>query len=365
MAEQTTKKQPVIIPDFLSVRELAEIIDTSPIDVMKKLIANGIMASINQQIDYDTASLILEEMGYEAQSETALAAKEERQKAAESQAWRQVYSEESPEDLKPRAPIVTILGHVDHGKTTLLDTIRKAHIVDTEAGGITQHIGAYRAYHNDQQVTFLDTPGHEAFTAMRARGALGADVGILVVAADDGVMPTTREALNHARAANIPLVVAITKVDKGNANPDLVKQGLAELQLVPDEWGGDTLFVPVDSLKGEGIEELLEAVLLVADDSEIVANPDAKPSGVVIESEMEKSRGAMVTLMVLNGTLERGDTVLVGQTYGRIKAMFDESGEQVQSAGPSTPVKVMGINDLPRPASSSSGQRARRKPAAP
>ncbi len=348
MAEQTTKKQPVVIPDFLSVRELAEIIDTSPIDVMKKLIANGIMASINQQIDYDTASLILEEMGYEAQSESALAAKEERQKAAESQAWRQVYSQEDPADLQARAPIVTILGHVDHGKTTLLDTIRKAHVVDTEAGGITQHIGAYRAYHNDQQVTFLDTPGHEAFTAMRARGALGADVGILVVAADDGVMPTTREALNHARAANIPLVVAITKVDKGNANPDLVKQGLAELQLVPDEWGGETLFVPVDSLKGEGIEELLEAVLLVADDAEIVANPDAKPSGVVIEAEMEKSRGAMVTLMVLNGTLERGDTVLVGQTYGRIKAMFDEYGEQVQSAGPSTPVKVMGINDLPQ-----------------
>ena len=349
MAEQTqtTEKQPVIIPDFLTVRELAEIIEANPIDVMKKLIANGIMASINQQIDFDTASLILEEMGYQAQSETVLAAQEERKKASESQAWRKVYTEEKSENLKPRPPIVTILGHVDHGKTTLLDTIRKAHVVDTEAGGITQHIGAYRAYHNGQQVTFLDTPGHEAFTAMRARGALGADVAILVVAADDGVMPTTREALNHARAANIPLVVAITKVDKGNANLDLVKQGLAELQVVPDEWGGDTLFIPVDSLKGEGIEELLEAVLLVSDDSEIVANPDAKPSGIVIESEMEKSRGAMVTLMVLNGTLNRGDTVLVGETYGRIKAMFDESGEQVQSAGPSTPVKVMGINDLP------------------
>jgi len=348
MTEQTkAEKQPVLIPDFMTVRELAEIIEASPIDVMKKLIANGVMASINQQIDYDTASLILEEMGYQAQSETAAAAQEERQKASESQAWRKVYAEEKTEDLEPRAPIVTILGHVDHGKTTLLDTIRQAHVVDGEAGGITQHIGAYRAKHNDQQVTFLDTPGHEAFTAMRARGALGADVAILVVAADDGVMPTTREALNHARAANIPLVVAITKVDKSNANPELVKQGLAELQVVPDEWGGETLFIPVNALAGEGIEELLEAVLLVSEDGEIVANPGAKPSGIVVEAEMEKSRGAMVTLMVLNGTLKRGDTVLIGETYGRIKAMFDESGKQVKTALPSTPVKVMGINDMP------------------
>ncbi|MEL6150502.1 MAG: translation initiation factor IF-2, partial [Chloroflexota bacterium] len=200
-----------------------------------------------------------------------------------------------------------------------------------------------------QQVTFMDTPGHEAFTAMRARGAQGADIAILVVAADDGVMPTTREALNHAKAAAIPMVVAITKTDKSNSNPEIVKQGLAELEIVPDEWGGDTMFIPVAALQGEGIDELLEALLLVSEDRDIVANKKAKPSGIVIESEMEKSRGAMVTLMVLNGTLKRGDTVLVGSTYGRIKAMFDESGKQVKEAGPSTPVKVMGINDLPDP----------------
>ncbi|MEL7233679.1 MAG: translation initiation factor IF-2, partial [Chloroflexota bacterium] len=343
------EKQAILVPDYLTVRELAELIEASPIDVMKKLIANGIMASINQQIDYDTASLIIEEMGFEAQSATEVAAREERQKAAESQTWRQVYAQEKKENLNRRPPIVTILGHVDHGKTTLLDTIRKANVVDGEAGGITQHIGAYRAFHEGQQVTFMDTPGHEAFTAMRARGAQGADIAILVVAADDGVMPTTREALNHAKAAAIPMVVAITKTDKSNSNPEIVKQGLAELEIVPDEWGGDTMFIPVAALQGEGIDELLEALLLVSEDRDIVANKKAKPSGIVIESEMEKSRGAMVTLMVLNGTLKRGDTVLVGSTYGRIKAMFDESGKQVKEAGPSTPVKVMGINDLPDP----------------
>ncbi len=342
-------KEAILVPDYLSVRELADLIEASPIDVMKKLISNGIMASINQQIDFDTASIIIEEMGFEARSASEAVAQEERQKAAESQTWRKVYAAEKSENLQRRPPIVTILGHVDHGKTTLLDTIRRANVAGGEAGGITQHIGAYRAYHDGQQVTFLDTPGHEAFTAMRARGAQGADLAVLVVAADDGVMPTTREALNHAKAAAIPMVVAITKVDKSNANPELVKQGLAELEIVPDEWGGETMFIPVAALQGDGIEELLEALILVAEDSEIVANPNAKPSGIVIESEMEKSRGAMVTLMVLNGTLKRGDTVLVGKTYGRIKAMFDEAGKQVKEAGPSTPVKVMGINDLPEP----------------
>ncbi len=349
MVEQ---QQVILVPDYLTVRELAELLEASPIDVMKVLIANGIMASINQQIDFDTASIIIEEMGFEAQSASEAEAQEEREKAAESQTWRKVYAQEKSENLKRRPPIVTILGHVDHGKTTLLDTIRRANVADGEAGGITQHIGAYRAYHEGKQVTFLDTPGHEAFTAMRARGAQGADVAILVVAADDGVMPTTREALNHARAAAIPMVVAITKVDKNNSNPEIVKQGLAELEIVPDEWGGDTMFVPVAALQGEGIEELLESILLITEDLNIVANPQAKASGIVIESEMEKSRGAMVTLMVLNGTLKRGDTVIVGSTYGRIKAMFDEKGEQVKEAGPSTPVKVMGINDLPEPGDS-------------
>jgi translation initiation factor IF-2 len=345
------ERQIVLVPDYLTVRELAELIQASPIEVMKKLIANGIMAKINQQIDYETAAIVIEELGFEAQSESAIAKEEEQKRRAESstQEWRKVYKEETPEDLKRRSPIITILGHVDHGKTTLLDTIRSANVAEGEAGGITQHIGAYQVEHNNQTLTFLDTPGHEAFTAMRARGANGADIAILVVAADDGVMPTTKEALSHARAANVPIVVAITKVDKNNANADLVKQQLAELELIPDEWDGDTLMVPVAALTGQGIDDLLEALLLVADDHIIVANPDADPTGVVIESQVEKSRGTVATLLVLNGTLNRGDTVIAGQSYGRIKAMFDAKGNQIKSAGPSVPVSILGLNDPPQP----------------
>jgi translation initiation factor IF-2 len=346
-----TQKQAILVPDYLSVRELAELIETSPIDVMKRLIANGIMATINQQIDFETAALVIEEMGYEAQSQSAVAAEEAEQKRAEelTRKWEQVYKGEKADDLKQRAPIVTILGHVDHGKTTLLDTIRKANVADGEAGGITQHIGAYRASHDGRTITFLDTPGHEAFTAMRARGAQGADIAILVVAADDGVMPTTKEALNHARAANVPIVVAITKVDKNNASPELVMQQLAEQGVVSDAWDGDTMMVPVAALKGEGIDDLLEAVLLVADDNDFVANPKGTPRGIVIESEVDKSRGTMATLLVLNGTLKRGDTVIAGTSYGRIKAMYDEYGKQLKEAGPATPVSVLGLNEPPQP----------------
>jgi translation initiation factor IF-2 len=345
------EQQVVLVPDYLTVRELAELIDASPIEVMKKLIANGIMAKINQQIDYDTAAIVIEEMGFEAQSASAVAVEEERQRRAETstQEWRKMYAAEKPEDLKLRPPSVTILGHVDHGKTTLLDTIRKTRVAAGEAGGITQHIGAYRVTHNGRQITFLDTPGHEAFTAMRARGAQGADIAILVVAADDGVMPTTREALNHARAANVPIVVAITKIDKRNASPEKVKQELAELDLIPDDWDGDTLMVPVDSLQGVGVDDLLEALLLVADDNVIIANPDATPVGVVVEAEVDPSRGTVATLLVLNGTLKRGDSIIAGDTYGRVKAMFDESGQQVQEAEPSTPVSVLGLSEPPQP----------------
>jgi translation initiation factor IF-2 len=343
------ERQIVLLPDFVTVRELAEQIGASPIEVMKRLIANGIMASINQQIDYDTAAIVVEEMGFEAQSASAVAVQEEKQKAAEAQTWRQKYTVEKPENLRQRPPIVTILGHVDHGKTTLLDTIRKAHVAEGEAGGITQHIGAYRVVHNGRQITFLDTPGHEAFTAMRARGAQGADIAVLVVAADDGVMPTTREALNHARAANVPIVVAITKVDKRNANPETVKQELSELGLTPDEWDGDTLVVPVAALNGTGIEDLLEAILLVADDNEIVANPDSDPSGIVLEAEINPSRGTLATLLVLNGTLHRGDVVVAGEAYGRIKAMYDEKGKNLEEAGPSVPVRILGLSEAPQP----------------
>ncbi len=342
------EKQVILVPDYLTVRELAELISASPIEVMKRLIANGIMASINQQVDYDTAAIVIEELGFEAQSASAAAAKAEREKRAQTaQTWRRIYTEEKPDTLIKRPPIVTILGHVDHGKTTLLDTIRRTKVAEGEAGGITQRIGAYRVKHNDRAITFIDTPGHEAFTAMRARGANATDIAILVVAADDGVMPTTREALTHARAANVPIVVAITKVDKRNANVERVKQELAELGLTPYDWDGETFVVPVAAVQKEGIEDLLEAILLVTDDSDIVANPKANPAGVVLEAEVDRSKGVMTTLLVLNGTLELGTEVVVGNTYGRVKAMYDENGKPLRSAPPSTPVAVLGLHDLP------------------
>jgi translation initiation factor IF-2 len=346
------EKQVILVPDYLTVREVAELIDASPIEVMKRLIANGIMASINQQIDYDTAAIVIEEMGFEAQSASAVAADEAQAQKTTTQTWRKVYADEKPENLKRRPPVVTILGHVDHGKTTLLDTIRKAHVAEGEAGGITQHIGAYRVERDGRQITFLDTPGHEAFTAMRARGAQGADIAILVVAADDGMMPQTYEALNHARAASVPIVVALTKIDKRNANPESVKKELSEAGLVPDEWDGDTLVVPVSAVQGTGIEDLLEAILLVADEAEIVANPDADPSGVVLEARVDPSRGTIATLLVQNGTLRRGDVVIAGNAYGRLKAMFDENGKPMVAAGPSDPVSVLGLSEPPQPGES-------------
>jgi len=341
----------ILVPDFLTVRELAELIDSSPIDVMKRLITNGIMASINQQIDFDTAAIVIEEMGFTAQSESAVAAAEEEEKRAEEreEKWSVMYLGETPDTLIERPPIITILGHVDHGKTTLLDTIRKTAVAEGEAGGITQHIGAYQAQHDGRILTFLDTPGHEAFTAMRARGAQGADIAILVVAADDGVMPTTREALDHARAANVPLVVAITKIDRDNANADMVKQQLAELDLIPDDWDGSTMMVPVDSLNGVGIEDLLEALVLVADDNSIVGNPQGTLRGTVIEAEVDRSRGTMATLLVMNGTMKRGDVIVAGTSYGRVKAMFDSAGNPVKRAIPSMPVSVLGLGAPPAP----------------
>ena len=345
------EQQVVLVPDYLTVREVADLIEVSPIDVMKTLISNGIMASINQQIDFDTAAIVIGEMGYEAKSQSAVAAEEEEQKRAEEQTrkFEQMYKGEKAENLKPRPPVITILGHVDHGKTTLLDTIRKANVADGEAGGITQHIGAYQVTHDGQPITFLDTPGHEAFTAMRARGAQGADIAILVVAADDGVMPTTREALNHARAANVPIVVAISKVDKNNANPDLVKQQLAELELIPDEWDGDTLMVPIAALEGDGIDDLLEALVLVSEDHDFLANPKGTVRGVVLEAEVDKFRGTLTTVLVMNGTLKVGDSIVAGTSYGRVKAMFDGHGKTIKSAPPSTPVSILGLDNPPEP----------------
>ena len=342
----------VVLPDSLTVRELADSIDISVIEVMKVLIANGIVASINQQIDFDTASIVCSEFEIEALSQSSLAELAEKEEAAQAQQWRQIYIDEEPENLKRRPPIVTILGHVDHGKTTLLDTIRKAHVAEGEAGGITQHIGAYRAQHDGQQITFLDTPGHEAFTAMRARGAHGADIAVLVVAADDGIMPTTREAITHARAANVPIVVAVTKMDLPGANLERVYQQLAEADLVPAVWDGNTMVEAVSGISGDGIDDLLEAILLTAGEHDIVANPRANPSGVVLEAEIDPSRGVIATLLVLNGELKRSDTLMAGSTSGRIKAMFDENDRRINVAGPSTPVAVMGLGDLPQPGDS-------------
>jgi translation initiation factor IF-2 len=334
------------IPDFLTVRELAELMSATPIDVIKQLMSNGIMASINQQIDYETAAIVAAEMGFEP-SPVAVEEEVVSRRPDESQAWRRFYMDEKPENLVTRPPVVTILGHVDHGKTSLLDKIREANVTEGEAGGITQHIGAYQAVLGGRKITFLDTPGHEAFTAMRARGAQGADIAVLVVAADDGVMPQTREAIAHARAAAVPIIVAVSKIDKANARPEQVKRQLADLGLVSDEWDGDTMMVPVSAYTGEGIEDLLESILLVAEQTEIKANPKGKVGGTVLEAELDRSRGVMVTLLVQNGTLKRGDTVIAGTSFGRIKAMFNERGDTVNEALPSMPVRIMGMNVIP------------------
>ncbi|MCC7448641.1 MAG: translation initiation factor IF-2 [Anaerolineae bacterium] len=339
------ERQIVEVPEFLTVRELANLIGASPIDVMKQLISNGIMATINQQIDYDTAAIVVEEMGHEARPVIEIVEEEEIDENAPQ--WRRLYADEDPKSLVRRPPVVTILGHVDHGKTSLLDAIRNAHVAEGEAGGITQHIGAYQVVHDGRKITFLDTPGHAAFTAMRARGAQGADIAVLVVAADDGVMPTTKEAIAHAQAAHVPIVVAMNKIDKRNANPDKVKQELADAGLTPDDWGGNTMVVPVSARDKTGIADLLEAIVLTADETQIVANPKGKTAGTVLEARLEKARGVLATLLVQNGTLKSGDVVVAGMGVGRIRAMFDEKGKPVKEAGPSTPVQVMGLNEMP------------------
>ncbi len=333
------------LPPSITVRDLALAIDASPIEVIKALMANGVMANINQLIDFDTAAVVASEMGYEASLETQDLSKAEE--VGEIPLWRRVIAREDPSKLVNRPPVVTILGHVDHGKTTLLDAIRHTNVVDEEAGGITQHIGAYQTEHNGRTITFLDTPGHAAFTAMRARGAQGADIVVLVVAADDGVMPQTREAVAHAKAAKVPIVVAMNKVDKSNADTDRVKQQLAEIGLIPDEWDGDTLVVPISAKKKTGLDDLLEAILLVADNMDIRANPKGQVIGTVIEAAIDRAKGVTATLLVQNGTLEVSDVVVAGNAHGRLRAMFDYRRRQVRKAGPSTPVSVMGLSDVP------------------
>jgi len=337
----------IILPYSISVRELAEKMEASPIQVIKVLMANGVMASINQNVDFDTAAVVASELGFEPELEK-IEEEEEPEAKGEVPLWRQVIAGEDEEDLQPRPPVVTMLGHVDHGKTTLLDAIRKTNVAGGEEGGITQHIGAYQIDHKGRKITFLDTPGHAAFTSMRARGAQGADIVVLVVAADDGVMPQTREAANHAKAARVPIVVALNKMDLPSANPELAKQQLSEIGLVPDEWDGETIVVPVSAKKMEGLDDLMEAILLVADNKEIKANPKGEVFGTVVEAELDKFRGAMATLLLQNGTIKVGDTILAGNAHGRIKAMFDFLGNRIKKAGPSTPIAVMGMNDVPR-----------------
>ncbi|MBM3154702.1 MAG: translation initiation factor IF-2 [Chloroflexi bacterium] len=324
------------LPAALTVKQLADLMGISAIDVIKQLMRHGVMANINQAIDFDTAAIIAKVYGFEAGKQSVTA-----------QAKPSVVTRGTGK-LYPRPPVITIMGHVDHGKTSLLDAIRQSNIIASEAGAITQHIGAYQVEVNGRKITFLDTPGHEAFTAMRARGARSTDIAILLVAADDGVMPQTIEAMNHARAAEVPIVVAINKIDKPNANLDRVKQQLADLGLLIEEWGGDIICVPISAKKKQGIDELLENLLLLADILELKAEVDCPAQGVVIEAKLDKTKGPLATLLVQKGTLKIGDALVIGDTRGKVKAMFSGTGKQLKKAGPATPVEILGLNAPPQ-----------------
>lgn len=338
-AGRAEAKTGVVIPRALTVKQLADILGISAIEAIKYLMRGGIMASINQVIDFDSAAIVAADLGYEA--------KEEAEASVETVEKYRFIGEDSAAQ-KPRPPVVTIMGHVDHGKTKLLDAIRQTNVVDTEAGKITQHIGAYQVEIRGQKITFLDTPGHEAFTAMRARGAKVTDIAILVVAADDGVMPQTVEAMDHARAAGVPIVVAINKIDKPDANPDRVKQQLADNNLLIEEWGGDVVCVSVSAKRGDGISDLLENLLIVAEIQELKADPTRPAFGAVVEASLDSSKGPLATVLVQTGTLNIGDNVVVGETSGKIKAMFDDKGKRVRKAEPSMPVEVLGLNSVPQ-----------------
>ncbi len=335
------------IPARLTVRELAQLMNVSPIDVIKRLMYDGIIATINQTIDYETAAIVASEMGFEPCEKAIAVAEEEVVFTGPVSLRERLYAQEDPANLRPRPPVVTVLGHVDHGKTSLLDAIRQTDVAAGEVGGITQHIGAYQVEHNGRLITFLDTPGHEAFTAMRARGAQTTDIAILVVAADDGVMPQTIEAINHARAARVPIIVALNKIDKPTAQPERVKRQLSDLGLIPDEWGGDTFVIPVSAKKRIGLEDLLATILLVADEQNIRANPDRPAVGTVLEAQLDRSMGPTATVLVQNGTLRVGDAVVAGTVYGRVRRMLDGHGKPIREAPPSTPALILGLSDVP------------------
>lgn len=339
LQQQVAKKTPlkVMIPDQIAVGELAMRMKRTGADVVKQLIKMGVMASVSEVIDYDTAALIAMDMGCKVEREVIVTIEERLiDDSADDEA-----------DLVGRDPVVVVMGHVDHGKTSLLDAIRNTNVVSGEAGGITQHIGAYRVNLNGRDITFLDTPGHAAFTSMRARGAQVTDVAILVVAADDGIMPQTVEAINHAKAANIPIIVAVNKMDKEGANPDRIKQQLTEYELVPEDWGGSTIVCPISAKRGDGIDNLLEMVLLTADMQELRANPNRRASGTVIEAKLDRGRGPVATVLVQNGTLHAGDIIIAGTSVGRVRAMTDDKGRPIKDAGPSVPVEIIGLSEVP------------------
>lgn len=340
-ASKTSKVETpsIDVPAAISVADLSVLLDVSPVEIVKALMRGGYMFAINDVIERDIASVVCQLFGY--------AVRDIADHKTESTSLVLGTDSENPDELSIRPPIVTILGHVDHGKTTLLDHIRKANVVEGEAGGITQHIGAYQISNNNSSITFLDTPGHEAFTAMRARGARVTDIVILVIAADDGIMPQTAEAIDHARAADVPMIVAVTKKDLPNADVDRVYRQLSENDLLIEGWGGDVIAVPLSGLTGEGVDQLLEGIQLVAEISEYKANPNRDSKGVVVEARVERSRGVIATLLVQTGTLNQGDIIVTGNSKGRIRAMFDSSGNRVKNAGPSTPVEIMGLNEVP------------------
>lgn len=333
--EETIKN--IVIPEKLTIKELADAMKVQPAAIVKKLFLQGTMVTVNQEIDFDKAEEIALEFNCICEKEVKVNVIEELLKE----------TEDAEETLVPRSPVVCVMGHVDHGKTSLLDAIRNTHVIDKEAGGITQHIGAYVVSIDGQKITFLDTPGHEAFTAMRMRGANATDIAILVVAADDGVMPQTVEAINHAKAAGIEIIVAINKIDKPSANVERVKQELSGYELIPEDWGGSTIFVPVSAHTHEGIDTLLEMILLTAEVSELKANPNRMARGLVIEAELDKGKGPVATVLVQKGTLHIGDPVAAGSCYGKVRAMMDDKGRRVKEAGPSTPVEILGFSDVP------------------
>ena len=338
---EVIKKTPltVKIPEEIVVAELASRMKKTAAEVIKTLVKNGVMASINETIDFDTAEFVATELGCKVEREVTVTIEE---KIIDDHV-------DTAEELQPRSPVVVVMGHVDHGKTSLLDAVRKTNVVSGEAGGITQHIGAYTVQINGNPITFLDTPGHAAFTSMRARGAMCTDIAILVVAADDGIMPQTVEAINHAKAAKIPIIVAINKMDKHGANPDRIKQQLTECDLVPEEWGGDTVICPISAKTGQGIDELLEMVILTSEVQELKANPNRAAKGTVIEARLDRTRGPIATLLIQNGTLNQGDVIIAGTAVGRVRVMTNDKGRTVKTAGPSVPVEITGLADVPAP----------------